>query len=184
MLTSLLLGAASASCSQPPAAPGPATAALTHPPFVRTITEQVDVLGRAGFITGDMMICLDKPGQIRIDSVKAEGDITVTGFTYQVAAEARGGTLAGTSEHSLAVNGYPVQKGPLTLVCDSTTAGKNLYELIVEIRPSTKSTGVSAFLVNYTSGNDHKTFRYPKTFVLCQHPSDAQCVLNRAGSSS
>jgi hypothetical protein len=146
-------------------------ARLDGPPILRWSRDTVNAVTRKDWTFGTLMVCLDRPGRVEIREVVPDGDLTVTGFATRPNPMARGELGVGSVAETLEAQGLSAQ--PLTLVCDG--GGRNLHEIVVELRAGARTTSTKGFTIHYESEGLRLQRYYDKEIILCVDEREGVC---------
>jgi hypothetical protein len=148
-------------------------ARLVLPAPMNDITEQIPGYRYPTMVHGGLTFCLDKPGQVHVTSVvRSDGSLDVAGWAVH---EYFGGSMAGDAVGTLAANGLARSPDPLTFGCSGNESEPSLYELLVELHATPRTTVSSGFTIRYLSDGDAGELTIPDRVIMCADPVDSLC---------
>ncbi len=132
-----------------------------------------------------MVVCLDRPGAVRVTKVQAlGGDLEVTGFALRPNPAGTGASMLGSSVDTFVSEGLDPGAATVTAVCGSAPAAGD--ELIVRLHSDgTATTKAEGLSVTYVSDGTSGQLAIPVGLVMCiKPPEDPECTVQPPSGSS
>lgn len=173
LLLAAFVGGAALLALRPMETAGPR---LVIPGQMDGVTQRIRADLYPQIVIGSMTVCLDRPGAVRVTSVKPTGGtLDVTGWAFRPNPFLHGGEMIGDQPGALMDAGLaPEMPRNLTIVCNRPSG--NSYELLVQLRAQAQSTASVGFTIRYEEASGGtRELAIPFRVIMCQRKADPIC---------